>query len=254
MTKTEQTITFVSKNKNDYNKKCGERLKECRELRGFTQSQLAEKVGFSSSNYISMIERGVRKIDSDKAILFANALNVSYDYIMCKSDHVNQCCIDESVSVPSHVFLIKYISSLGYDIKFNIVKLYEKGQPKLTVTLDKLKNFSFLSANCVLVMNDSESEVIITDVDISNENLSFGEFVFTMHQIRGYLIFLLENIRNTQQDLDTIYSHNFHIKNQIDESSVSEIDIIKTKDLLSAGEPVNIDLGNGICGKAFLRD
>ena len=49
----------VSKeNKTEYNKKCGLRLKECREAKGMTQKQVADYFDISQS-YISRIEKKI---------------------------------------------------------------------------------------------------------------------------------------------------------------------------------------------------
>ena len=63
-------------------KRIGMRFKECRELKGYTQEQFAEKTGLSVG-YISSIERGKAFPRYDKLILILNTLEVSSDSIFC---------------------------------------------------------------------------------------------------------------------------------------------------------------------------
>ncbi len=60
----------------------GKRLKECREKKGFTQEQLAEKTGMSVG-YISSVERGASFPRFENLILLLNTLEVSADSVFC---------------------------------------------------------------------------------------------------------------------------------------------------------------------------
>ena len=59
----------------------GRRLKECRELIGMTQEELAEMVGVEKQ-HISRIERGVRACSIDLLVIFAATLHISTDYLL----------------------------------------------------------------------------------------------------------------------------------------------------------------------------
>ncbi len=59
----------------------GRRLKECRELIGMTQEELAEMVGVEKQ-HISRIERGVRACSIDLLVIFASTLHISTDYLL----------------------------------------------------------------------------------------------------------------------------------------------------------------------------
>lgn len=54
----------------------GEQIKRCREKRGFTQEQLAEKIGVSIET-ISSIERGIKMPRLQNFVAIANQLGVS---------------------------------------------------------------------------------------------------------------------------------------------------------------------------------
>ena len=59
----------------------GDRIKKARESKGFTQSELAEKIGVAKST-IAGYEKGNREPDAVKINALAKALGVSGDYIL----------------------------------------------------------------------------------------------------------------------------------------------------------------------------
>lgn len=65
-------------NKEQNLKKFGKRLKELRAKRNLTQAELAEKVELST-NFIGMVERGLRNTTIDKLFALANVLEVSLE-------------------------------------------------------------------------------------------------------------------------------------------------------------------------------
>ena len=62
-----------------------ERIKELRNQIGWSQLQLADKLGLSKQT-ISQYERGVRKPDQDNLIALCDIFNVSSDYLLGKAD------------------------------------------------------------------------------------------------------------------------------------------------------------------------
>lgn len=65
-----------------------ERLKSARELRGFTQAQLAEKAGLPAAS-VSHFETGPRKPSFDNLKSLATALKVTTDYLLGRTDTVD---------------------------------------------------------------------------------------------------------------------------------------------------------------------
>ena len=63
------------------NKVIGRRIREARLSAGLTQEQLAEKAGISS-NYVSIMERGIRSATLDIFVPVCNALGVSADVLL----------------------------------------------------------------------------------------------------------------------------------------------------------------------------
>ena len=56
--------------------KFGKRLRELRDERNLTQSELAEMIGLST-NFIGMVERGERNTSVDKIFKIANAFDIT---------------------------------------------------------------------------------------------------------------------------------------------------------------------------------
>lgn len=78
----------------------GNRIREFRKTRNWTQAQLAEKSGIEPSN-ISHIERAATKLSLPTLISIANALEVTLDELvygnLVKSSHVSIKLIDDLI-------------------------------------------------------------------------------------------------------------------------------------------------------------
>ena len=79
----------------------GNRIKELRTAKGWTQAKLAEKSGVEPSN-ISHIERAATKLSLPTMVNIANALDVTLDEIaygsLVKSTHVSVKMINDILS------------------------------------------------------------------------------------------------------------------------------------------------------------
>lgn len=62
----------------------GKRIRNQRQAMQWTQEDLAERVGVSTS-FVGHIERGSRKASIETLVAFANALNVTTDYLLAES-------------------------------------------------------------------------------------------------------------------------------------------------------------------------
>jgi transcriptional regulator with XRE-family HTH domain len=60
----------------------GKRIKEARESEGWTQGQLADKVGYQSPTAISLIEAGERKVKISDLELIAKELHQDINYLL----------------------------------------------------------------------------------------------------------------------------------------------------------------------------
>ena len=60
----------------------GERIKERRQALHISQSELANKLGYSDKTAISKIENGINDLTQSKIVAFADALQTSYQYLL----------------------------------------------------------------------------------------------------------------------------------------------------------------------------
>lgn len=60
----------------------GERIKMLRTQRGWTQEDLAKKLGYQERSIISLVELGKRGIDTDTLIKYADLLGVTPTYLL----------------------------------------------------------------------------------------------------------------------------------------------------------------------------
>lgn len=97
-------------------KKIGERIKQARLNIGFSQEELAFKVGFASRSSVSKIEKGERDIPRLKLIEIARALNVSIGQLLDTSEVIPITNIDSHM----HYFLNASISA-GYPLTIDSV-------------------------------------------------------------------------------------------------------------------------------------
>lgn len=66
------------------------RIKALREQQGMSQQALAEKVGYKTASAVNKIELGLRDINQNKIIAFANALNTTPAYLMGWEEPTNK--------------------------------------------------------------------------------------------------------------------------------------------------------------------
>lgn len=97
-------------------KKIGERIKQARLNIGFSQEELAFKVGFASRSSVSKIEKGERDIPRLKLIEIAKALNVSISQLLDTPEVIPITSIDSHM----HYFLNASISA-GYPLTIDSV-------------------------------------------------------------------------------------------------------------------------------------
>ena len=64
----------------------GEKIRQQREAKGMTQLELAQKIGYTTTGAVSLIESGKRDISIDKVREIAKALDVTPHWLMGWSD------------------------------------------------------------------------------------------------------------------------------------------------------------------------
>jgi transcriptional regulator with XRE-family HTH domain len=233
------------------NKKRGSRLKACREYRNLSQEKLAELVNVST-NYVSMLERGVRRIDLDKAVMFAEKLNVSTAFIMCETDIMlpnrkqNTFGLDEYGNID--LSFLRFIVAAGHDLVFHVVILYDGKQLSkeeafgdtfidlsslnIDTTLDNLIDVCLSDAHCKLQTGDTLSEVIIHEVTLDGVLMSFGSFAYTINRLYDYIDFTFDNIKSFNEE-----RYAMHVQDEmIDE------EIITSRNKVNGVEPSREEL------------
>ena len=75
----------------DHDKKVGKRVKDLYKAHGMTQAQLAEALGYSDPNTISMIVNGHRALTPEKAMILVSMFpGVSLDWMLGRSDYKSE--------------------------------------------------------------------------------------------------------------------------------------------------------------------
>ncbi|WP_288797751.1 LexA family transcriptional regulator [uncultured Megasphaera sp.] len=97
-------------------KNIGERIKQARLKIGFSQEELASKVGFASRSSVSKIEKGDQDIPRLKLIEIAKALNISASQLLDTEEVIPTTNIDSHM----HYFLDASISA-GYPLTVDSV-------------------------------------------------------------------------------------------------------------------------------------
>lgn len=241
------------KTEDNSNKKRGSRLKSCRELRNLTQEALSEAVHLST-NYVSMLERGDRVIDWDKAKLFSEVLNVSPAFIMCESDIVErgrrQTTLDLDTFGERDLLFLHFIIAAGHSISFHVVRLHDGKKPlerefhgqkyydwsslQEEVSISQLEEVCLSDAKCKLREGDTLSEVVIVSVTLNNTKLSYGEFVFTVNRLYDYMDFSLGGVREFKSDYEYL---TMGMDNETDalikETRLGGMEELKIKDMLN---------------------
>ena len=99
------------------------RLKEARDLRGLSQAELAGRSGLQPSA-VSHFETGGRKPSFDNLMLLADALQVTTDYLLGRTDVVS------APNEKGNPFFADYarLSSANQEVARNVVKTLIKNQ------------------------------------------------------------------------------------------------------------------------------
>lgn len=204
---------------NDSNKKRGIRLRECREYRKITQETFAEMVD-KTPNYISMLERGERQIDWNKAVEFAEVLEVSPSFIMCETDIMikgkKRETLDFDVFGEMDLLFVRFLVADGHNIVFHVINLYDGQEPPerqlhettyydwralyIDASIDDLREFCLSDAHCKLQQNETLSEVIIIEVTVDGYKMTYGRFVYMVNRLYDFIRFSVDNSKNDNED------------------------------------------------------
>lgn len=248
-----------NKNNKELNKKRGKRLRECRELRNYTQDALGSEI-YLSGKYISMLENGYRPLDWNKAHLIADILNVNASYLMCKTDLlscISRPVLDSDTFGCSDKYLLNFLISIGYVLEFYIVNLHDGKKPEIKnipsgerydysslqipVGLDALSAFSLSDIHCRAIIDDEEIEAVIVAISINGYKLNYGKFCFWINRLYDYIYFAVDSLKEWNNDWAMQEGANAYAENEIAETRLSDIEREKIVSAVESGDTMYIE-------------
>lgn len=181
----------------ELNKKRGQRLKECRELRKITQNELA-MLSHCSPQSISYIENGRRGMSRDLAHIFAKELKIKEEYILLESDFKTdseKVKHEEDIMNAIDNSAFKYLTSLGYKITFSAFAAEDEAL--LHIENDVFKISSKNYGNDLLFSMDG-AQVLMEDakVRINNIEISLIDYYDFLDDLNEYANFLISQLKN----------------------------------------------------------
>ena len=247
--KKEKTIT-------DLDKKRGNRLQKCRKMRKKTQEELAILTHYTT-NYISMLENGIRKITTDKAKLFGKMLNVCPEYILCETDIIGnlppQRPFNETEKGVDYAFF-EFLIKSGYTIEACVIPLYDDTKEEYIVSILELTDFNLSSSECTFIDKLSNPhQSIITGIILNENKMPFSSFQFLIDMIYRYIGYTLDNSADFQQRYELYNKSMRQSELSINKSSVGNMSklrnvniyhLTKTKKdiVILSGKPFEITL------------
>lgn len=161
-------------------KNIGERIKQARLKIGFSQEELASKVGFASRSSVSKIEKGDQDIPRLKLIEIAKALNISASQLLDTEEVIPTTNIDSHM----HYFLDASISA-GYPLTVDSVGnlptvsipdiflgKYAKNKHILIMRVNEdsmnkiIQNGSYIAVKTNIdVLSVSNGDIVVTNVE-----------------------------------------------------------------------------------------
>lgn len=105
----------------------GDAIKRFREQRGWTQEQLAEKMGYTSKSTINKIEKGINDVGQRKIIKFAEVFGCDVTDLMC----------DISTEINIETDSNQY-DKAQIDYAINLYNIYQQASPEVRSAVDLL--------------------------------------------------------------------------------------------------------------------
>ena len=178
----------------------GKRLQTARKAARMTQAELATAANYESGNYISMLERGDRRITWDKARTLGKALNVNPAFIMGETDLMSgtpwKIENGNDIIGTTDFMLVNLIDAIDNDIRFVCVYTgvestkalfdddckYDDLERKTVYVFDVI-SFSLSDYRCIVCDSTGKHEAIIESVIVNGKKISYGAFVDHMVQL-----------------------------------------------------------------------
>ncbi len=102
----------------------GDRIREGREAKGWTQEQLADKAQISKG-FLSDVENNKRNVSAENALKIADALGMSLDYLMRGEEAKKQEPERGPVSIPPELSQAAQELSLSYSETLMLLEAHE---------------------------------------------------------------------------------------------------------------------------------
>src|SRR5439155_16679188 len=100
----------------------GDRIREAREEKSWTQEQLADKAGISKG-FLSDVENNNRNLSAENALKLADALGVSLDYLM-RGQQGKEEAAREPVRIPSELSRAAQQLGLSYSETLTLLEAH----------------------------------------------------------------------------------------------------------------------------------
>lgn len=101
----------------------GDRIREAREAKGWTQDQLSDKAGISKG-FLSDVENNKRNVSAENALKLADALGMSLDYLM-RGTEVTAETSRAPVSIPPELSKAAQDLGLSYSDTLMLLEAHE---------------------------------------------------------------------------------------------------------------------------------
>src|SRR5687768_17058961 len=101
----------------------GDRIREAREAKGWTQEELADKAQISKG-FLSDVENNKRNVSAENALKIADALGISLDFLM-RGDQGKQERTRASVSIPPELSQAAQELGLSYADTLTLLDAHE---------------------------------------------------------------------------------------------------------------------------------
>ncbi len=229
----------------ELNKKCGLRLKECRNEKKWTQDFLAE-ASYCCSQTVSNIETGKRELSRELAHCFAKALDVSEQYLLCESDfktNHDEYLFRESLQDLRDNAVIFLLKTLGYKISF--YGILDGKDINIPENEFQLKNAGYGNrlyiTNCI-----TKKERVLNNVKviIDNKEITLVDFYDLIDNIKDYTDFLVQKISSEPKTPFEIHSQISYSENM--KSKELSIDNISQKLKEEFGDNCTIELSDNL--------
>lgn len=184
----------TEKNSENINKKIGDRVRACREFmkirdKKYTQAFVAEYLNISDQQ-MRNIESGARSLTVTNAKKLAKLFDVNYLYLLCETDCKNGSPVlfNDGCGELDFIFMW-FVSALGHDVKFEVVRIYDADMPIYTATFEELDNFSLSRSQCKIKVGVNSYDCCIVAVYIDGRKTAFSQFIVMCEMIYTYVGF-----------------------------------------------------------------